>query len=671
MTKTALHLGSATALLDSVGSPDVLGLQETKLGSRSDVSEDWALGVPGYRSFWAFNSRHTAYSGVALYVRDSIAVHGCASTLASIAALAGPAGAEAFRRCCGGREPDWPAWSAGVSAVAVVDGGAGTQGVELLPDADRGAVARAEAEGVTASLLSAEPRAAGSFTAAELDAEGRAIAVDIGGVVVINCYFPCAASRARAAFKAAFHDAVGGIARVLAASGRDVVLMGDVNASHSELDHCDPGEWVAQVLPAAARAAAGRPGARAAGLGPAAGGGADPLDVEAVSGVGEASVRAAPPADLPAEARAAFGSGVFRRWLSSLAGAPMTERPAWLAARMMARLPALPVAPAAHVVGAYDGRGSAAAVGGTERVAGADRAEDGSGAAFADAFRACHPRLRGAFSCWSEMTSARSTNYGTRIDYVLLSRRLAEGALLNATVMQSTGGSDHCPVDAVLDRAAWDRAVARAGHAPPGGRDPDDCDARRWPQFSARQSRLSSFYGAAKPGAAATAPAVAPPKPRRAGKRQASLFASLRPERSVRPRVQQPGAAPVTSGVSAPAARGGAAPGERSASEGAVAPPGERCRVTAPAAASGAQPGRAASAWRGLLKGPQPPPLCRCAPARPAVERRVVKPGPNLNRVFFVCAKPAGRKEAGGRCGFFLWGSDRSARMGATAKLKG
>jgi hypothetical protein len=66
-----------------------------------------------------------------------------------------------------------------------------------------------------------------------------------------------------------------------------------------------------------------------------------------------------------------------------------------------------------------------------------------------DAFRALHPHRRSAFTCWNASSSARTTNYGTRIDYALVSARLfaACTACEHQTDLQ---GSDHCPVAVTL-----------------------------------------------------------------------------------------------------------------------------------------------------------------------------------------------------------------------------
>jgi exodeoxyribonuclease-3 len=71
-------------------------------------------------------------------------------------------------------------------------------------------------------------------------------------------------------------------------------------------------------------------------------------------------------------------------------------------------------------------------------------------AGFVDTFRLLYPERRDAYTWWSYMFSARQNNSGWRIDYFLVSRRLAErvrDSLIYADVL----GSDHCPVGLILD----------------------------------------------------------------------------------------------------------------------------------------------------------------------------------------------------------------------------
>lgn len=69
---------------------------------------------------------------------------------------------------------------------------------------------------------------------------------------------------------------------------------------------------------------------------------------------------------------------------------------------------------------------------------------------FTDSFRHLYPDQTGAYSWWSYRFRAREKNAGWRIDYFLVSRRMApqiQAAAIHAEIF----GSDHCPVELVLD----------------------------------------------------------------------------------------------------------------------------------------------------------------------------------------------------------------------------
>ena len=64
---------------------------------------------------------------------------------------------------------------------------------------------------------------------------------------------------------------------------------------------------------------------------------------------------------------------------------------------------------------------------------------------FVDSFRYLYPDVTGAYSWWSYMFNARANNAGWRIDYFVVSSRLAE-KIKEATIHPDVMGSDHCPV---------------------------------------------------------------------------------------------------------------------------------------------------------------------------------------------------------------------------------
>ncbi|MEZ0116269.1 UNVERIFIED_ORG: exodeoxyribonuclease-3 [Heyndrickxia coagulans] len=64
---------------------------------------------------------------------------------------------------------------------------------------------------------------------------------------------------------------------------------------------------------------------------------------------------------------------------------------------------------------------------------------------FIDSFRYFYPEREGAYTWWSYMNKVRERNIGWRIDYFLVSKRLA-GRLKDAGMYPEIMGSDHCPV---------------------------------------------------------------------------------------------------------------------------------------------------------------------------------------------------------------------------------
>ena len=69
---------------------------------------------------------------------------------------------------------------------------------------------------------------------------------------------------------------------------------------------------------------------------------------------------------------------------------------------------------------------------------------------FVDTFRLKYPDLTDAYSWWSYRGRAREKNVGWRIDYFVVSRRLAERISV-ADIHCDIKGSDHCPVELILN----------------------------------------------------------------------------------------------------------------------------------------------------------------------------------------------------------------------------
>lgn len=69
---------------------------------------------------------------------------------------------------------------------------------------------------------------------------------------------------------------------------------------------------------------------------------------------------------------------------------------------------------------------------------------------FVDTFRYFYPDVTERYSWWSYMFKAREKNAGWRIDYFLTSEELTD-KLVSADIHHDILGSDHCPVELVID----------------------------------------------------------------------------------------------------------------------------------------------------------------------------------------------------------------------------
>lgn len=220
-----------------------------------------------------------------------------------------------------------------------------------------------------------------------------------------------------------------------------------------------------------------------------------------------------------------------------------------------------------------------------------------------DSFRFLHPETKDSFTCWNTQKNARSTNYGTRIDYLLLTPRLAP-SLSTCSILSHVMGSDHCPV-----RAELKLKVAAAG--PP----PSLCSRFL---FLGRQQKLHSFF-TVKP------------------KEQENRQTDQKKASGVRKQTSLVGFLQKRSEVS----KQSATPTEVQCDSEVVQAKG------------------LVGAWKGLLTGPKPVPPCD-GHNEPCVVRTVRKAGPNLNRQFYCCARGEGHKDnPESRCNFFQWATKK------------
>ena len=71
-------------------------------------------------------------------------------------------------------------------------------------------------------------------------------------------------------------------------------------------------------------------------------------------------------------------------------------------------------------------------------------------AGFVDSFRYLYPDKKDAYSWWSYRMKARERNVGWRIDYFVVSESIKD-AIKGASIHDEIMGSDHCPVELLLE----------------------------------------------------------------------------------------------------------------------------------------------------------------------------------------------------------------------------
>ncbi|KAF5361958.1 hypothetical protein D9756_002784 [Leucocoprinus leucothites] len=236
-----------------------------------------------------------------------------------------------------------------------------------------------------------------------LDSEGRAVTVDFGLFVLINVYCPNdgTGTDERDKYKMDYHRVLSERVRGLQEEGREVIVLGDINACAAVIDHCEGNIMVAR--------------GKAAGM----------------------------------EDEDGFWERECRRWLRD-----------WL------------------------------------------QTKDGTGGPLIDIVRRFWPGRKGMYTCWNTKISARETNYGTRIDYILITPGLLPW-IKAADVQQDVKGSDHCPVfvDFHDEITGQDGQVIKLRDvlgikANSGGKkEPPRLAAKFWEEHSGKQTSLRSFFG--------------------------------------------------------------------------------------------------------------------------------------------------------------------------------
>lgn len=281
-----------------------------------------------------------------------------------------------------------------------------------------------------------------------------------------------------------------------------------------------------------------------------------------------------------------------------------------------------------------------------------------------DSFREMHPRATMSYSCWSEATRARENNHGVRTDLIVMSRDLYRDYVTGANVLSHMNGSDHCPVSVTLRRPASESQVPKV---------PPKLCTVNLPRFSHRQQSLKDMLARKSSTARHTGQArrpglglSSPPKNRCLLEDSRRAASSLRQPKTISKKKTPKRQATLLEFVrKKPDAR---TDGEdrRNTSRGAaigISSPGRRTSKelsTQHRKGDEKRRNETAKAWRKILTGPPPPPLCKHG--LPCVLKTVGKSGENRGRTFFSCAYPAGIGQRAD-CHFFMWASSKAGAI--------
>jgi AP endonuclease-2 len=145
--------------------------------------------------------------------------------------------------------------------------------------------------------------------------------------------------------------------------------------------------------------------------------------------------------------------------------------------------------------------------------------QDGTGGPMIDVVRRFWPERRGMYTCtfatshlftnsteffvsgWNTKLSARETNYGTRIDYILVTPGLIPW-IKAANIQPEIKGSDHCPVyiDLYDEITADDgtRTKLQDVMGDTSEKEPPRMATRFWEEHSGKQMSLDKFFGGNK-----------------------------------------------------------------------------------------------------------------------------------------------------------------------------
>ncbi|KFM68318.1 DNA-(apurinic or apyrimidinic site) lyase 2, partial [Stegodyphus mimosarum] len=248
-----------------------------------------------------------------------------------------------------------------------------------------------------------------------------------------------------------------------------------------------------------------------------------------------------------------------------------------------------------------------------------------------DAFRHFYPDKKEAYTCWNAKTGARLTNYGTRIDYVLLSSNLLP-LLMNCDILSDYDGSDHCPVTAVLKCESVSEKSVQL---------PSIC-TRLWPEFCGRQQTIQSFLQKVQNTADQITNfsdiKVQPLSSKNKLSQRKSAQKSIKSFLTIKSNIPDHNSTNKNDIYETEIEQSEQKPDKEAASSDSF----ELNFLGTEYDEISLSPRlNQAMEWKSVFRGPPKPPLCS-GHSKECVLRTVKKKGPNCGRQFFMCAQPAG-----------------------------
>jgi AP endonuclease-2 len=248
---------------------------------------------------------------------------------------------------------------------------------------------------------------------------------------------------------------------------------------------------------------------------------------------------------------------------------------------------------------------------------------DVEGHQYLDSFRHFNPDRELAFTCWNTLKNCRSTNYGTRLDYVFTCKSMAD-YVTNCDIEQDVLGSDHCPVRATYANISGLASSKLSSYC-----------TKNFLEFSGSQQKLSNYFTAksekrklkeAYEDCLELLPSIKVPK--KAGAQQSNISSFFIKQKPLEH--NKTASSAVHTIIKEPL---------NESSE--IIDVDKRIQT--------------ASAWKSMMKGPPTAPMCK-GHNEVSVLRTVKKKGPNCGRQFWCCPRGEGKfDDPNARCNFFKW----------------